>query len=87
MQRRLLLNVVIAQCPAVFQLLPGKDQTLLIRWNAFLILNLAFDIIYRVAGLDFQCDGLSGEGLDEDLHPASEPKDKVECALLLDIVV
>ena len=34
----------------------------------FLILDLSFDVIDGVGGLDFQSDGLSGEGLDEDLH-------------------
>ena len=35
----LLLDVVIRQGPPVLQLLPGKDQPLLIRRNAFLILK------------------------------------------------
>ena len=35
----LLLDVVVRQSPSVLQLLPGKDQPLLIRRNAFLILE------------------------------------------------
>ena len=34
-----LLNVVIAQSAAVFELLAGEDQALLIRRNAFLVLK------------------------------------------------
>lgn len=40
-----LLNVVVAQCAAVLKLLSGKDQTLLVWRNAFLVLNLGFDIV------------------------------------------
>ena len=36
MQRRFLLDVIIREGPSILQLLPGKDQTLLIRWNTFL---------------------------------------------------
>ena len=35
----LLLDVVVGESPPVLQLLPGKDQPLLIRRNAFLILK------------------------------------------------
>lgn len=34
-QCRLLLDVVIAQCPAIFQLLTSKNQSLLVWWNAY----------------------------------------------------
>lgn len=56
---RLLLDVVITQSTSVLQLLSGKDKTLLIRGNSFLILDLGLDIIDSVAGLDIQCDGLA----------------------------
>ena len=35
----LLLYVVVGQGPPVLQLLPGKDQPLLVRGNALLVLN------------------------------------------------
>jgi hypothetical protein len=35
---RLLLDVVVGQGPAIFQLLAGEDQSLLIRGNALLVL-------------------------------------------------
>ena len=37
-ERRLLLDVVVGQCAAVFQLLAGEDQTLLVRGDALLVL-------------------------------------------------
>lgn len=52
MQGRFLLDIVIAQGAAIFQLLTSEDETLLVRRNAFFILNLALDIVDRIAGLD-----------------------------------
>ncbi len=37
MKSRLFLNVVIREGAAVFKLLAGEDQALLVWWNAFLI--------------------------------------------------
>ena len=34
---RFLLDVVVGESTAVFQLLAGEDQALLVRWNAFLV--------------------------------------------------
>ena len=67
-QGRLLLDVVVGQSAAIFQLFAGKDQTLLVRRNSFLVLNLGFHIFDGVVGLHLQGDGLAGQGLDEDLH-------------------
>ena len=38
MKGRFLLNVVVSQSPAIFQLLTRKYQALLIRWDPFFIL-------------------------------------------------
>ena len=32
-QSRLLLDVIIRKGPAIFELLPSKDETLLVRWD------------------------------------------------------
>jgi len=66
-ERRLLLDVVVAQRAAVLELLAGEDETLLIRGNALLILNLLLDIVNRVRRLHLEGDSLAREGLDEDL--------------------
>ena len=56
MKGRLLLNIVIQEGPAIFQLFAGEDETLLVRRNTFLVLDLALDIVDRVTGLDFEGD-------------------------------
>ena len=64
----LLLDVVIRESTSVLELLSSKNQTLLIRGDSFLILDLGLYIIDGVRRLDIKSDGLSGEGFDEDLH-------------------
>ena len=86
-ERGLLLDVVVSQGAAVFELLTREDQTLLIRRDAFLVLNLRLDIVNRVRGLDFKRDGLACERLDENLHATAETQHQVERGLLLDVVV
>ena len=51
---RFLLDVVVRQRAAVFQLLAGKDQALLVWWDAFLVLDLGLDILDRVRRLDLK---------------------------------
>jgi hypothetical protein len=63
-----LLNIVVVQLAAFFELLASEDETLLIGRDAFLVLDLGLDVIDGVSGLDFESDVLAGEGADEDLH-------------------
>jgi hypothetical protein len=56
-----LLNIVITQSASIFQLLSGKDETLLIRWNSLLILDLGLDIVNGIGWFDIQCDSLACE--------------------------
>ena len=51
-----------------FELLAGEDESLLIGRNAFLVLNFSLDSFDRVRGLYVKSDGLSREGLHENLH-------------------
>lgn len=46
-------------------MLSGEDQTLLVRGNSLLVLDLGFDIVDCVGGLDLKGDGLARKGLDE----------------------
>jgi hypothetical protein len=64
-QRRFLLDVVVGERAAILELLAGEDQALLVWWNAFLVLDLGFDVVDCVRGLDLEGDGLAREGLDE----------------------
>ena len=87
MKSRLFLDVVIAQGTAIFQLLSGEDKTLLVRRDAFFVLDLCLHIFNGVAWFDLQSDGLSRQGFDKNLHSTSQTKNKVKCWLFLDVVV
>jgi hypothetical protein len=65
MKSRLLLDVVVGEGAAVFELLAGEDQALLVRGNSFLILNFGFNIVNRIRAFDFKGDSLAREGLDD----------------------
>ena len=68
----LLLDVVVRKGAAVFELLAGENQTLLIGGDSLLVLDLGLDVVNGVRGLDLKGDGLAGEGLDENLHVCAE---------------
>ena len=68
MERGLLLDVVVAQRAAIFQLLAGEDEALLVRRDALLVLDLLLHVVDRVGRLDIQRDGLARQRLDEDLR-------------------
>ena len=87
MQGRLLLDVVVREGSAVFELLASEDQALLVRRNAFLVLDLGLDVVDGVGGLDLESDGLASQGLDENLHATTETEDQVQGRFLLDVVV
>jgi len=86
-QSGLLLDIIVAQSAPVLQLLAGKDKTLLVWGDALLFLNLVLDVVNSIRRFNFQGDGLPGESLHEDLHTATQTKDKVESGLLLDVIV
>jgi len=88
MEGGFLLNVVIRQSSAIFKLLSGEDQSLLLRWNSFLVLDLGLDVRDGVIWLDVQGDRLSRKSFDEDLHSTTtKSKNKMEGRFLLDVVV
>jgi hypothetical protein len=60
-----LLDVVVAQGTAILKLLAGEDQTLLVRGNALLVLDLGLDVVDGVARLNVEGNGLTRQGLDE----------------------
>ena len=45
MEGRFLLNVVIRKGAAIFQLLAGEDQTLLVWGDAFFVLDFSLDVL------------------------------------------
>ena len=89
LKARLFLNVVVRKCSSVLQLLSSEYETLLVRRNAFLVLDLGLDIVDCVRRLHFKGAGdcLTGQGLDKNLHATTKAKDEVERRLLLDVVI
>ena len=68
MESGLLLDVVVSEGSAVFKLLTGEDESLLIRGDALLVLDLGLDVLDGVGLLDLKGDGLASKSFDEDLH-------------------
>jgi hypothetical protein len=83
----LFLDIIIRKRATIWQLLPSEDQALLVRRETFLILNLHFDVVDRIGGLDLKRDRFPRQGLHEGLHTSTETEDETESRLLLDIVV
>lgn len=63
-----LLDVIIAQSAAILELLAGEDQPLLVRRDAFLVLDLGLDIVNCVGRLHLEGDSLAREGLYEAIN-------------------
>merc|ERR1719343_1882236 len=83
----LLLNVVVRESSAILKLLASKDESLLVRGDTLLVLDLGLDVLNGIRRLNIEGDGLASESLHEDLHTTSEAKHQVESRLLLNVVV
>ena len=68
MESGLLLDVVVGEGSAVFELLASEDKTLLIGRDALLILDLSLHVVNCVGWLDLESDGLASQSLNENLH-------------------
>jgi len=68
MEGGLLLNIVVGEGTAIFELLAGEDQALLVGGDSLLVLDFGLDIVDGVAGLNLEGDSLAREGLHKDLH-------------------
>ena len=68
MKGGLLLNVVVREGAAVFELLAGEDEALLVWGDSLLVLDLGLDVLDGVGWLDIKSDGFSCKCLYEDLH-------------------
>ena len=87
MEGGLLLDVVVTKGAAILKLFAGKDETLLVWRDAFLVLNLGLHVVNGITWLNFKSDGLASQGLHEDLHTTTETENQVKGGLLLDVVV
>jgi hypothetical protein len=48
----LLLDVVVVEGTAILELLSGEDQSLLVGWDSFLVLDLGLDIVDSIRGFN-----------------------------------
>ena len=87
MKSRFFLDIVVWEGSSILKLLSGENQSLLIGWDTFFILDLSLDIFNGVAWLNVKSDSLSSQSLNEDLHTSSESKDQVKGWFFLDIVI
>merc|ERR1711920_456590 len=68
MESGFLLDVVVRKGSSVLQLLTGKNESLLIRWDTFFVLNLGLNVLNRVCWLNIKSDGFTRESFHENLH-------------------
>jgi len=81
------LDVIVRKGSSILELLSSEDKSLLIGWDTFFILDLCLHILNGVRWFDVESDGLTSEGLNEDLHSSSKSQDQMKCGLLLDVIV
>merc|ERR1711971_333641 len=81
----LLLDVVITEGTSILELLPGKDETLLVRRNSFLVLDLGLYVVDGIGWFHIKSNGLSGQSLHENLHSSAKTEDQVKGGFLLDL--
>ena len=71
MKSGVLLNVVVGESPAILKLPSSEDESLLIRRNSFLVLNLGLDVVDGVRNLNIESNSFPIKVHVEDLHTTS----------------
>merc|ERR1719499_2781270 len=84
---RFLLDIVIREGSTILKLLSSENESLLIRRNAFLVLDFGLHIGDSIRRLHIKSNRLSSKSLNKDLHATSQSKHQVQSRLLLDIVI
>jgi len=69
------LNVVIGKSSSIFKLLSSKDESLLIWWDTFFVLDFGFYIFNGISWLNIKGDCFSSKSLNENLHTSSKSED------------
>ena len=87
MEGGLLLDVVVGEGTTLLEQFASEDQALLVRKNSFLVLNLGLHVLDGVGGFDVKGNGLSREGLHENLHSTTETEAEMVSGLFLNVVV
>ena len=86
-ESRLLLDVVVGEGAAILKLFSSKDQSLLIWWNALLVLDLGLHILDRIRGLDLESDGLASQGLHKDLHTSTKSQNEMKGSSIISNII
>lgn len=60
--------MLLSESSTSFPLLAHKNQMLLVRQDALLVLDFGSDVLYGVTGLHLKGGGLACQGLHTDLH-------------------
>ncbi len=76
------LNIVINEHSSILKLRSCEYESLLIRWNSLLVLNLLFYSFHYIIRWYIQCNGFSSKSLDKDLHARIEICSTKSCYLL-----
>jgi len=71
MESAFLLDVVVGEGSPILELLSSEDQSLLVWGDSFLVLDLGLDVLNGIRRFNLEGDGLTSQGLDEDLHTSS----------------
>ena len=79
------LLLLIRKCPAILELLSGKDEPLLIGRDALFVLDFRLDVVDRVRRFNLEGNRLASQSLDKDLHTSAKAEDEMERRFLLDI--
>ena len=81
---RLLLDVVIREGVAIFQVRIIKEEMLLVWWDSLVVLDFGFYVFNCVTSLNHESDGFSWDTLHKDWTQAQH---KVKCCLFRNVVV
>lgn len=57
------LDIIVSESAANLQLFSCNNQTLLVWWDALLVLDISFDVLNSVTGSNLKCDGLVHQNL------------------------
>lgn len=72
MKSALLLNVIVRERPSVLKLLASENETLLVRRDAFLVLNLRLYIVDSVGRFHLEGNGLTRQAVTTLVSPGKQ---------------
>jgi hypothetical protein len=81
------LNIIVRQSSSIFELFSSENKSLLVRWNAFFILNFGFYIFNGIRSLNVKGNGFASQSLNKNLHTTSQSKNQMKSGLLLDVII